>query len=73
MYKELPCEFIIQDDYMKKVVQAFYCGAGRSLIVFGAKAQNTVIGCLLFTIGVIVLVGAMVSICKEAQKDKKEK
>lgn len=57
---------------MKKIFQAFCCGVGGALIGFWAKSIDTVIGCLFFTLGVILLVGSILSICKEGNKEEKE-
>lgn len=58
---------------MKKIVYAFCCGAGGSLIGYWAKSLDTVIGCLLFTLGIILLVGSIIALSKETKNDKNEK
>ena len=57
---------------MKTIFRGFCCGAGGSLIGFWAKSLDSVIGCLFFTLGVILLVGSLISICKERKADKEE-
>ena len=58
---------------MKKIVCAFCCGAGGALIGYWAKSLDTVIGCLFFTLGIILLVGSIITLSKETKNDKKEK
>ena len=60
-------------DGMKKIVYAFCCGAGGSLIGYWAKSLDTVIGCLLFTLGIILVVGSCIALSKETKNDKEEK
>ncbi len=55
---------------MKKVFHAFCCGAGGALIGFWAKSLDTVIGCSLFTLGVILLVASLILLSKETKEDK---
>jgi len=43
------------------------------MIGYWAKLLNTAIGCLFFTLGVILVVGSLISIAKEAKKDKEDK
>ena len=57
---------------MKKVFQAFFCGVGGSLIGFWAKSLDTIIGCLLFTLGIILLVGSSISIGRDVERDKEK-
>lgn len=58
---------------MKKFFRVFCCTAGGSLIGFYAKLLDTTIGCLFFTLGVLLVAGSLISISKEAKKDKEEK
>ena len=58
---------------MKKVFYAFCCGAGGALIGYWAKSLDTVIGCLLFTLGIILIVGSLTSLSKETKNNKEEK
>ncbi len=60
-------------DCMKKFFRVFCCGTGGALIGFYAKLLDTTSGCLFFTLGVLLLVGSLISISKEAEKDKEEK
>lgn len=58
---------------MKKVFQVICCGVGGSLIGFWARSLDTIIGCLFFSLGIILLVGSCISIGRDAKKDKEEK
>ena len=58
---------------MKKFFRVFCCTAGGSLIGFYTKLLDTTIGCVFFTLGVLLVVGSLISISKEAQKNKEEK
>lgn len=58
---------------MKKVFYVFCCGAGGALIGYWAKSLDTVIGCLLFTLGVILIVGSIILLSKETKNGKEEK
>ena len=50
---------------MKTTVQTICCALGSGMIGFFANRLNTVVGSILFTIGVILLVGAIVMITKK--------
>ena len=58
---------------MKKFFRVFCCTAGGSLIGFYAKLLDSTIGCLFFTLGILLVVGSLISFGKEAKKDKEEK
>ena len=58
---------------MKKVFLAFCCGAGGALIGFWANSLDTVVGCVCFSLGVVLLVGALAAMSKENQKDGEAK
>ncbi|MBO7196387.1 MAG: hypothetical protein J6V80_03540 [Clostridia bacterium] len=45
---------------MKKKAQIFCCAAGAAMIGFFANQLNTVIGCVFFTLGVVLLVGSII-------------
>ena len=50
---------------MKKVFQAICCAAGAGMIGFFANQLNTVIGCVFFTLGVVLLAGSIVLASKQ--------
>ena len=55
---------------MKKVLQVICCAAGGGMIGFFANQLNTVIGCVFFTLGVVLLVGSIIPV---SQQDKDNK
>ena len=58
---------------MKRFLRVFCCGAGGSLIGYYAKLLDTGIGCILFTLGIILVAGSLISIGKEAKREKENK
>ena len=52
---------------MKKYIWNFCAAFGGCLIGFWARSLDTIIGCLLFTLGIILLVGSLIS---ENRKNK---
>lgn len=50
---------------MKKLSQIICCAAGAGMIGFFANQLNTVIGCVFFTIGVILLVSSTILVSKQ--------
>ena len=52
---------------MKKILHIICCALGSGMIGFFANQLNTVHGCVLFTLGVAMLVASIVIISK---KDK---
>jgi len=55
---------------MKKVIQAICCAVGGGMIGFFANQLNTVIGCVFFTIGVVLLVSSIILVSKEDKGNK---
>ena len=55
---------------MKKVLPVICCAAGAGMIGFFANQLNTVIGCVFFTLGVVLLVGSIIPV-SEQDKDNK--
>jgi len=58
---------------MKKFFRNSCAAWGGCLIGFWARSLDTVIGCLWFTLGVILLVTALISENRNAKKDKEDK
>lgn len=50
---------------MKKVFQIICCAVGGGMIGFFANQLDTVIGCVFFTLGVILLVGSIILVSKQ--------
>ena len=50
---------------MKKALQVICCAIGGGMIGFFANRLNTVIGCVLFTLGVILLVASIIMVSKQ--------
>lgn len=57
---------------MKKYFRNFCAATGGCLIGFWAKSLDTTIGCLFFTLGIILLVGSLIAETRNKKKDKKE-
>ena len=55
---------------MKKYFRNFGAAFGGCLIGFWARSLDTIIGCLLFTLGIIFLVGSLISEDKHKKEDK---
>ena len=58
---------------MKKYFRTFCAAWGGCLIGFWARSLDTTIGCLFFTLGIILLVGSWSSAARNAKKDKEDK
>lgn len=58
---------------MKKYFQKFCAVFGGCLIGFWGWSLDTTIGCLFFTLGIILLVGSWISSAKNKKKDKEDK
>lgn len=58
---------------MKRAFRFFCCGIGGSMIGYWAKWLDTAIGSLFFTLGVVLVALSLISIGKEAIKEKEEK
>ena len=50
---------------MKKVFQVICCAVGGGMIGFFANQLNTVIGCVFFTLGIVLLVGSIILVSKQ--------
>ncbi|MBQ6825375.1 MAG: hypothetical protein IJP34_01775 [Clostridia bacterium] len=55
---------------MKKIIHIICCAAGSGMIGFFANQLNTVIGCVFFTLGVILLVGSIILVSKQDKENK---
>ena len=58
---------------MKKVFQVICCAAGAGMIGFFANQLNTVIGCVFFTLGVVLLVGSIIPVSQQDKDNTDEK
>ena len=58
---------------MKKYFRNFGAAFGGCLIGFWARSLDTTIGCLLFTLGIILLVGSCIADARNKKKEKEEK
>ncbi len=54
---------------MKKVLQVLCCAVGSGMIGFFANRLNTVVGCVCFTLGVVMLVASSIVISKKDNTD----
>ena len=55
---------------IKKVFQVICCAVGAGMIGFFANQLNTVVGCVVFTLGVALLVGSIILVSKKDKEDK---
>ena len=55
---------------MKKVLQVICCAVGSGMIGFFANQLNTVVGCVFFTLGIVLLVGSIVLVSKQDKENK---
>ena len=58
---------------MKKYFRKFCAAWGGCLVGFWVWSLDTTIGCLFFTLGIILLVGSWISSARNKKKDKGEK
>lgn len=58
---------------MKKRLPAICAGIGGAMIGNWARYLDTAIGCLFFTLGIILIVGSLISEAKNKKMDKEEK
>ena len=58
---------------MKKRLCVFCAAWGGCLIGFWAKSLDTVMGCLFFVLGIILLVGSCIAETRNEKKDKEDK
>ena len=54
---------------MKKVLQVICCAVGSGMIGFFANQLNTVVGCVFFALGIVLLVASIIIISKKDNKD----
>ena len=57
---------------MKKYFRNFCAALGGCMIGFWARSLDTAIGCLFFTLGILLLVGSLISESKSKKKEKEE-
>lgn len=50
---------------MKKTVNAIFCAVGGAMIGFFANQLDSIVGCVLFTLGVALLVSSIILISKD--------
>lgn len=55
---------------MKKIMQIVCCAFGSGMIGFCANQLNTFVGCVCFTLGVVLLVGSIGSMAKNNKENK---
>jgi len=55
---------------MKNYLQILCCASGAGMIGFFANRLNTVTGCVFFTLGVALLVSAIVLVSKQDRGNK---
>ncbi len=55
---------------MKKVFQVICCATGAGMIGFFANQLNTIIGCVFFTLGVVLLVGSIILVIEQDKNNK---
>ena len=55
---------------MKKIIQIICCAVGSGMIGFFANQLNTGVGCLCFTIGIVLLVNSIILISKQDKENK---
>lgn len=57
---------------MKKKLPVICAGIGGAMIGHWAWYLDTIIGCVFFTLGIILLVSSLVSDARNKKKDKEE-
>ena len=55
---------------MKKAFRVICCAAGAGMFGCFAYQLNTVVGCVFFTLGIVLLVGSIVLESKQDKEDK---
>ena len=55
---------------MKKAFHVICCASGGGMIGFFANQLNTVVGCVFFSLGVVLLVGSIIPVSKQDKEDK---
>ncbi len=55
---------------MKKIFQIACCALGSGMIGYFANQLNTIVGSILFTLGVILLVISIILISKQDKENK---
>ena len=58
---------------MKKKLPVICAGIGGAMIGNWARYLDTIIGCLFFTLGIMLVVGSCISEARNKEKDKEEK
>ena len=53
---------------MKKYLQIICCAAGGGMIGYFANRLNTVVGCVFFSLGVVLLAGSIIFTSKQDKK-----
>ena len=62
-----------ESDFMKKILVTSGSCFGACWICYWASSLDTVIGCVCFSIGVIVFATSWITVIKDIKKNKKEK
>ena len=57
---------------MKKYFRVFCAAWGGCMIGFWARSLDTAVGCLFFTLGIILLAGSLISEDRNKKKDNEE-
>lgn len=57
---------------MKKYSQVFCCTLSGSLVGFSAKSLDTFVGCLFFTLGIILISGSFIWLNKGSTKENEK-
>ena len=55
---------------MKKAFCVISCAVGAGMIGFFANQLNTVVGCLFFTLGVVLLVASIILVSKQEKENQ---
>lgn len=58
---------------MKKSLQTAGAAFGAAWIGFWVKSLDTTLGCVCFSLGIVIFVGSWISVLRDVKKDKKEK
>ncbi len=55
---------------MKKLISIVCCALGGIMVGFFANQLSSVIGCICFVLGIVLLVGAITAISKQDNKNE---
>ena len=55
---------------MKKMLRVIGCAVGAGMIGFFANQLNTVVGCVLFTLGVALLVSSVILLSRQTKDNQ---